>query len=40
MADEIKAICGADVEIKEKLVPFIGDFAVEYASDSGNVPAC
>ncbi|MBU1667998.1 cytochrome C [bacterium] len=40
MADEIKAICGDDAEIKEKLVPFIGDFAVEYSSDSGNVPSC
>jgi hypothetical protein len=40
MADEIKTICGDGAEIKEKLVPFIGDFAVEYSSDSGNVPAC
>jgi len=40
MADEIKSICGDSVEIKEKLVPFIADFAVEYSSDSGNIPNC
>jgi hypothetical protein len=40
MAAEITAICGDDAKIKDKLVPFIGDFAVEYSSDSGNVPSC
>ena len=40
MAAEITTICGDDAEIKEKLIPFIGDFAVEYSSDSGNVPSC
>lgn len=40
MGDEITAICGDDVKLKEKLVPFVGDFAVEYSSDSGNVPSC
>ena len=40
MAAEITAICGDDAKIKEKLIPFIGDFAVEYSSDSGNVPSC
>jgi len=40
MAAEITTICGDDATIKEKLLPFIGDFAVEYSSDSGNVPSC
>ena len=39
MADEIGAICGG-ATIKEKLIPFIYDFANEYANDSGNVPSC
>ena len=40
MATEIKTICGDNAEIKEKLIPFIGDFVVEFANDSGNVPSC
>jgi Spy/CpxP family protein refolding chaperone len=39
MAEEIGKIC-KDAKIKEKLVPFIYDFAYEFASDSGNVPSC
>jgi hypothetical protein len=38
-ADEIKTICGG-AEVKEKYLEDLGDFAKEYASDSGNVPAC
>ena len=40
MAAEITTICGDDAKIKEKSVPFIGDFAVAYSKDSGNVPSC
>jgi len=39
MGDEIGAICNG-ATIKEKLIPFIYDFAYEFASDSGNVPSC
>jgi hypothetical protein len=39
MAEEISNICNG-ATIKEKLIPFIYDFANEYASDSGNVPSC
>ncbi len=39
---EIKSICkDADVEkIKDKYIPDLSDFVVEFASDSGNVPSC
>ena len=39
MADEIAKICKG-ASIKDKLIPFIYDFAYEYANDSGNVPSC
>ena len=39
MADEIKTICNG-AEVKEKYLEDLGDFAKEYASDSGNVPSC
>ena len=39
MADEIAKICNG-AKLKDKLVPFIYDFAYEYANDSGNVPSC
>jgi hypothetical protein len=39
MADEISAICGG-ATIKDKLLPFIYEFADEFANDSGNVPSC
>jgi len=41
-ADEIKAICPkANVDkLKAKKLNNIYDFAYEFASDSGNVPAC
>ncbi len=42
LKDEVKSICSeADVsKIKDKHLPDLGDFVVEYASDSGNVPSC
>jgi Spy/CpxP family protein refolding chaperone len=36
--EELKSICGK--ETKEKYLPHMFDFFYEYASDSGNVPAC
>ena len=39
MAEEIGTICKG-ATIKDKLVPFIYEFANEYANDSGNVPSC
>ena len=39
MAEEIAKICKG-AKIKDKLVPFIYDFAYEFANDSGNVPSC
>ncbi len=39
MGEEIGTICGG-ATIKEKLIPFIYDFADEFANDSGNVPSC
>jgi len=40
LADEIKTICGDGASVKEKKLGDIGDFANEFASDSGNVPSC
>jgi Spy/CpxP family protein refolding chaperone len=42
LKSEIKSICkDANVDkIKDKYVPHLGDFVVEFASDSGNVPSC
>ena len=40
MGEEIAKICGEGVSIKEKFIPFIYDFAKEFANDSGNVPSC
>lgn len=39
-ADEVKKICPKVKKFKEKYIPHVYDFAYEYASDSGNVPAC
>jgi len=39
-ADEVKKICPKVKKIKEKYIPDVYDFVYEYASDSGNVPAC
>ncbi len=40
LADEITAICGEGASVKEKKLGDLGDFVVEFASDSGNVPNC
>ena len=40
MGEEIAKICGEGVSVKDKLLPFIYDFAYEFANDSGNVPSC
>ncbi len=40
MGEEIAKICGEDVSVKDKIIPFIYDFVNEFASDSGNVPSC
>jgi len=42
LKDEIHNICkDADMsKIKDKQLPHLGDFMVEFASDSGNVPSC
>ncbi len=37
---EIKKICPKVKKIKSKYLPDLYDFFHEYASDSGNVPAC
>ncbi|TET88331.1 MAG: cytochrome C [Sulfurovum sp.] len=37
--EEAEKLCPG-VNLKEKYVPHIYDFAHEYASDSGNVPSC
>jgi len=39
MADEIAAIC-KDAKVKDKYLPDLADFAINFASDSGNVPSC
>ena len=39
MAEEIGTICNG-ASVKDKILPFIYDFAYEFASDSGNVPSC
>ena len=36
---EISKLCHG-VKLQDKLIPDIYDFVEEYASDSGNVPAC
>ena len=38
--DEVKKICPKLKKFKAKYVDDVYDFAYEYASDSGNVPAC
>ena len=38
-AAEVTKIC-PKAKIKSKYVPHVYDFVYEYASDSGNVPAC
>jgi len=40
LAEEITTICGDEAKVKEKKLEHIGDFAKEFASDSGNVPSC
>jgi len=42
LKDEIKSICTeANVDkLKDKHLENLGDFVVEFASDSGNVPSC
>jgi cobalamin-dependent methionine synthase I len=39
-ADEVKKLCPKVKKFKEKYTPHVYDFVYEYASDSGNVPAC
>ncbi|WP_373029395.1 cytochrome C [Sulfurovum sp.] len=39
-ADEVKKICPKVKKFKPKYTPDVYDFVYEYASDSGNVPAC
>lgn len=39
-SDEVKKLCPKLKKFKKKYVPHVYDFAYEYASDSGNVPAC
>jgi hypothetical protein len=39
MADEIAAICKG-AKVKDKYIPDLSDFAINFASDSGNVPSC
>ena len=38
--DEVKKICPKVKKVKAKYIPNVYDFVYEYASDSGNVPAC
>jgi len=39
-ADEVKKLCPKVKKFKAKYTPHVYDFVYEYASDSGNVPAC
>jgi cobalamin-dependent methionine synthase I len=39
-ADEVKKLCPKVKKVKEKYIPDVYDFVYEYASDSGNIPAC
>ena len=38
--DEVKKLCPKIKKFKPKYAPHVYDFVYEYASDSGNVPAC
>ena len=38
--DEVKKLCPKVKKFKPKYAPDVYDFVYEYASDSGNVPAC
>ena len=40
LSAEITAICGDKASVKEKRLKDLGDFVIEFASDSGNVPSC
>ena len=40
LAEEITTICGDEAKVKEKKLGHIGDFVIEFANDSGNVPNC
>ena len=40
LADTIIEVCGEEATVKEKKLGDLGDFMVEFASDSGNVPSC
>ena len=37
---EVKKICPKVKKVKAKYIPHVYDFVYEYASDSGNIPAC
>ena len=39
-ADEVKKLCPKVKKFKPKYAPHVYDFVYEYASDSGNIPAC
>ena len=38
--DEVQKLCPKLKKFKKKYIPDVYDFAYEYASDSGHVPAC
>jgi hypothetical protein len=38
--EEVKKICPKVKKVKAKYIPHVYDFVYEYASDSGNIPAC
>jgi len=40
MADEVKKQCPNSKPVKEKFLKDLYDFGHDFASDSGNVPAC
>ena len=40
LADTVIEVCGEEATVKEKKLGDLGDFVVEFASDSGNVPNC
>ena len=40
LADEIKKLCPNAKPLKKKYLKDVLDFAIQYASDSGNVPSC
>ena len=40
LAEEVQKQCPNSKPIKEKLLKDLYDFTIDFASDSGNVPAC